>query len=68
VLESFSDHRSNVLWCFCGESEHLGRLGQLCKIRILQIGSKVDEASRFHFQFNKGETIISEDDDFDGEL
>ena len=68
VLKSFRDHRSNVLWSFRGESEHPGGLGQLCKIRILQIGSKVDEASRFHFQFDKGEIIISEDDDFDRQL
>jgi len=27
---------------------------------------QLDEADRFHFQFDKGESIISEDDDFDG--
>jgi len=66
MLKSLSKHRANVFGSLRPESHHPGGLGQLRKIRILQIGSKIDEAGRFHFQFDKGENIISEDDDFDG--
>ena len=51
-------------WIFHPHPEHACRTGQCDKVWIHQLGSLPENTRSHHFQFDKGERIISQDDDF----
>ena len=65
MLESLLNRWSNLTRCTGGQPQKTSGLGYLCKIWIVQIGSKIDDAGGFHFQFHKRQRAIVEDNKFD---
>ncbi len=45
--------------CFGSQAEEARSLRDLRKIGILQVSGKIEKAAGLHFQFDKGERIIS---------
>ena len=68
VREGLGDHRPNFLRRFCGQPQEPGSLGDLCEIGILQVGGEVEEAGRLHFQLDKRQGVVLEDDHLDRQL
>ena len=55
---------SNLVGRFSRQPQQAGAFSHFCKVRILQIGSELQNARRLHFQFDKGQRVILEDNDF----
>ena len=55
------NHGSNLVCRFSPKPEDARGLGNPCEIRVVQTGSKVDYAGRFHLQFDEGQRAIAED-------
>ena len=62
------DHGSNLVCRFSPKPEDARGVGDPGEIRIAQAGSKVEDAGRFHLQFDEGERAIAEDDQLDRQL
>ena len=65
MLECLCDHRSNLIRRFRSQPEEAGCLGHLCKIRIMQVCGKFQDAGRLHFQFDERQGIVLEDNNLD---
>ena len=53
---------------FHPHAEDAGRLRQRHEVRANQLGPLLEDARRFHFQFDEAERTVVEDDDFSGSL
>jgi len=69
ILESLRNHRFNCsTWCLGPEPEETRRLRHLCEIWVDQVCSKINDAGGFHFQLDKSQRIILEDNHLDRQL
>src|SRR5689334_25363473 len=53
MFDSLRNHWFYLLRSLRSQSENSSSFGHRGEIRIVQISSKINEAGRFHFQFNK---------------
>src|SRR6185369_10735873 len=68
MLESLEQHRTHLLRSFCPQTHYPDRLRQLREIRILKASRKLQNSRCLHFQLDKTEGGIVEDDDFDRQI
>ena len=68
MLESLRDHRSHLIRCFGRQPQEPGPLGDFGEVRVVQVGAKIEDAGRLHFQFDKGQRVVLEDDHLDWQL
>src|SRR5882724_4978342 len=58
MFESLRNHRFYLFWRLRFQSENSCSFRDRCELRIAQVRSKIYEARRLHFQFNKGKRIV----------
>src|SRR5262245_24879540 len=68
MLESLRNHRSNLLRCFGPEPKETRGLRHLCEIWVVQVRSKIENAGGLHFQLNKSQRPVVEDNHLDRQL
>src|SRR5712664_4488517 len=68
MLESLSNHRSNLIRCLGGQPEQTCGFGHLRKIRVVKVGCEIKEAGCLHLQFDEGERVVSENNHFNRQL
>ena len=68
MAERLPDHRFNLIRRFGPEPQDACGLGHLREIRVMQVGSKIEDAGGLHFQFDKGQGTVVEDDHLDRQL
>src|SRR5260370_36912978 len=65
MLERPGNHRRGLLRRFGCESKESRGLGHLCEIWVIQAGSKINDAGGLHFQLDKGQRVVLEDNQLD---
>ena len=68
MLERLRDHRPNLIRRFGRQPQETGGLGHLREIRVVQVGGEIEEAGRLHFQLDKSQRVVLEDNDLDRQL
>jgi hypothetical protein len=68
MAERLPDHGFNLIRRFGAKPKNARGLGHLREIRVMQAGSKIEDAGRLHFQFDKGQRAVVKDDGLDRQL
>src|ERR1700722_6079022 len=66
MLKGLRDHWPHIARGFGRKSKQTRSVSQPREVRVFEVSSKVNDASRLHFQLNKSQRLILEDDDLDG--
>jgi len=61
MTECLLDHRLDLVGRLGPESKDSSRLGHLWQNRVARTGAKIGDAGGLHFQFNKGQRTVVED-------
>src|ERR1700745_3678609 len=62
MFESLRNRGFYLVWGFGSEPEKSCSLRDLGETRTIKVGGKIEEAVRFHLQFNERQRIVLEDD------
>src|SRR4030095_16087480 len=68
MLESLRDHGLYLIRCFGRQPKETRGLRHLCKIWVVQVCSKIEDTGCLHFQFDKGQRVVLEDNHLDRQL
>jgi hypothetical protein len=63
VLERLRQHWTHLIRRIGCQSQESRCLGHFREVRVVQVGAEVEEAGSLHFEFNKSQRVVLEDND-----